>query len=74
VAATPIDFEMGATWIEEIVGVEEPPPELLEFAPPLLQPTKLNKDKNRTVPSALLIIKRLRRAVLVELIGGGKQY
>jgi hypothetical protein len=69
----PIDLDTGETWIEEIVGVEEPP-ELLEFAPPLLQPTKLNKDKNRTVPSALLIIKRLRRTVLVELIGGGKQY
>jgi len=69
----PIDLETGETWIEEIVGVEEPP-ELLDFAPPLLQPTKLNKDKNRTVLNALFIIKHLRRAVLVELIEEGKQY
>jgi hypothetical protein len=66
----PIDLETGETWIEEIVGVEEPP-ELLEFAPPLLQPTKVNKDKNTVAQSALFIIKHLRRAILVELIEGG---
>jgi len=66
----PIDLETGETWIEEMVGVGEPP-ELLEFVAPLLQPTKLNKDKNRMAPSALFIIKRLRRTVLLEVIEEG---